>query len=160
MKRRLFATLTAAVALVVGLGAGGAYAYWSSEGSGRGTAGVGTPAGVTVVAATGTPSSKLIPGTSADLVVQLDNPNSYSVTITGVSQNGSVTPVGGTGPGTACSSANSGVSVPTQTGLGLTVASGTGVVVHVPNGALMGSASASGCQGASFQIPVTVTVQR
>lgn len=160
MKRRLFVALTAVVALVVGLGAGGAYAYWRAQGSGSGTASVGTPAGVTVVAATATPSSKLIPGSTADLVVQLDNPNVYSVTIVGIAQVGTtVTPVGGTGPGTACSSANTGVSVPTQTGLSLTVANGSNTF-HLTNAATMAASSASGCQGASFQIPVTVTVQR
>jgi hypothetical protein len=33
-------------------------------------------------------------------------------------------------------------------------------VIHVPNGASMNTNSASGCQGATFQIPVTLTVQR
>jgi hypothetical protein len=33
-------------------------------------------------------------------------------------------------------------------------------LVHVANGASMNTSSASGCQGATFQIPVTVTVQR
>jgi hypothetical protein len=160
MARRLSVALVAAIALVAGIGAGGAYAYWRTQGSGSGTASVGTPAGVTVVAATATPSGKLIPGGSADLVVQLDNPNTYAVTVVGLSQNGPVTPVNGTGPGTACTSANTGVSVPTVTGLNVTVASGSGIVVHVANGAAMSTASATGCQGASFQIPVTLSVQK
>jgi hypothetical protein len=52
-----------------------------------------------------------------------------------------------------------GVSVPTQT-VSLVVASGSQIVVHDPGGASMTAASASGCQGASFHIPVTVTVHR
>jgi len=161
MSRRLSIALVAALALVIGVGSGGAYAYWKTQGSGSGTASVGTPAGVTVVAATATPSGKLVPGGSADLVVQLDNPNAYSVTIVGISQNiGPVNPVGGSGPGTACTSANTGVSVPTATGLNLTVASGSNIVVHVANGVSMSTASASGCQGASFRIPVTLSVQK
>jgi len=142
------------VALVVGLGSGAAYAYWTSHGSGSGVASAGSTQSVTVVAASGTPSSLLIPGASADLLVELNNTNTYAVTITGISQNGSVSAVGGSGCTTT------GVSVPTQTGLNISVASGTGVVVHVPNGASMSTASASGCQGASFQIPVTLTVHK
>jgi hypothetical protein len=160
MARRLSVALVAALALVVGIGAGGAYAYWRTQGSGSGTASVGAPASVTVIAATATPSGKLIPGGSADLVVQLDNPNAYAVTIVGLTQNGAVNPVGGTGPGTACTSANTGVSVPTATGLSLTVASGSNIVVHVANGVSMSTVSASGCQSASFRIPVTLSVQK
>jgi hypothetical protein len=155
MARRIL-VLTAAIALMIGVGVGSAFAFWSSHGTGSGTASTGTPAGVTVLAATGTPSTKLIPNTSADLTVTLDNPNSYAVTITGVAQNGTVTPVGGTG----CTAANAGVSVATQSLLTVSVASGSGVVVHLANAVAMSSGSASGCQGASFQIPVTLTVQK
>jgi hypothetical protein len=154
--RRLVAALVAGASLLVGLGAGGAYAYWRSSGAGSGTASVGIPAAVTVVAATATPATKLIPGNSADLVLRLDNPNAYPVTIVGITQNGSIDVVGGSG----CSSANSGVTVPTQTGLALPVANGTGVDIHVPGAASMSLTSASGCQGASFHIPLTVTVRR
>jgi hypothetical protein len=109
---------------------------------------------VTLVGATGTVSSKLIPGATADLSLQLNNPNGYAVTVTGISQNGTVTVVGGSG----CTT--SGVSVPTKAGLSVTVASGNNAVAHIPNGASMDISSDSGCQGASFHIPVTLTVQR
>ena len=145
----------AVVALVLGLCAGAAYGYFSSTGSGTGSTTAGTVQSVHVVAASGTVSSELIPGGSGDLLVAINNPNSYSVTITGISQNGSVTAVGGIGTCTT-----TGVSVPTQTGLSITVVSGPDVVVTVPNGASMSASSDSGCQGASFQVPVTVTVQR
>jgi hypothetical protein len=32
--------------------------------------------------------------------------------------------------------------------------------MHVPTGASMNATSASGCQGATFQIPITLTIQR
>jgi hypothetical protein len=159
----------AALAIGLGAGAGSAYAYFTSAGSGTSAASVGTTQQVTLVAATsGSALSTLIPGGTADLRVQLNNPNSFSVTIVGISQNGPVTVVGGTGctsdSGTwpSLTLGNSGVSVPTQTGLSITVAAGpiTNVVVHVANGASMNTSSASGCQGATFQIPVTITVQR
>jgi hypothetical protein len=154
--RRLVAALVAGASLLVGLGAGAAYAYWRSSGAGSGTASVGNPAAVTVVAATATPATKLIPGNSADLVLRLNNPNAYPVTIIGITQSGSIDVVGGSG----CSGATSGVTVPTQTGLSLPVASGTGMDIHVPGAASMSLTSASGCQGASFHIPLTVTVRR
>ena len=169
MKRR-FLLVAAMVALVAaGLGAGGAYAYFTSSGSGSGAVSVGTVSAVTVLAATGTPTSDLYPGdTGADLTLTLTNPNSYSLTIVGIAQDGLVTVVGGSG----CTSdtgtwpspvtlGNSGVTVPTQTGLNVPVPLGPGnVIVHVPGGASMTTSSNGGCQGASFQIPVTITVQK
>jgi hypothetical protein len=143
----------AAGALVIGLGVGAAWGYFASTGSGSGVVSVGAKS-VTVEAATGTPSSELIPGTRADLTLTLDNPNSYPLMIVSITQSGSVT----AGQSGTCS--NSAVSVPTQSGLSIPVASGEGVVVHIPNGASMGATSDSGCQGASFHIPVTITVQQ
>jgi hypothetical protein len=147
----------AALALAIGLEGGSAYAFFTASGSGSTAATAGTAQAVTVVAANGTPSSTLSPGGSADLLVELDDPNSYSVIITSISENGTtVTPVGGSG----CTTANNGVSVPALSGLSITVPSGTNVVVDVPNSVAMSASSASGCQGASFQIPVNLTVQR
>lgn len=143
------------VALVSGLGAGTAFAFFAGSGSGSNVATIGAPAPVTVLAATGTPSTELIPGGTADLTLTLDNPNSYPVVITGISQDGSVTVSGGIG---TCST--TGVSVPTQSGLSYTVQSGSAVVVHIANGAAMGTDSDSGCQGASFEVPVTITVEK
>ena len=166
MRGRASFVIGAIVALIIGLSAGAAFAYFTSNGSGTASASTGTVQSVHVVAASGTVSSKLIPGSTADLLVELNNPNSYSVTLTAISQQGPVTVVGGSG----CTSdsgmwpsitlGHSGVSVLTQTGLSITVASGSAVVVHVPNDAFMSVGSASACQGLFFQVPVTVTVQR
>jgi hypothetical protein len=144
------------LAVVVGIGSGLAWAYFSSRGAGSGGATVGTAQAVTVLATTATPSTKLYPGTSADLVVEIKNPNSSAVTIVAVAGNGAVTPTGASG----CTAANAGVAVANQTGLSTTVASGTDVTVHLPAAVAMSTASASSCQGASFQIPVSLTVQR
>jgi hypothetical protein len=161
VKHRLLILVLAALAASIGLAAGSAFSYWTSSGAGGGAAGVDTPQAVTVVAATGTPSSSLIPGGSADLVLQLDNPNGYPVRIIGISQQGStVTPLGASGPGTACSTTTTGVTVPTRTGLSISVQAGSGQTVHIPNGVSMSTSSASGCQGATLQVPVNVVVQR
>jgi hypothetical protein len=154
--RRRMVPLVSAVAILVGISAGSAWAYWSTSGSGSGFAKTESVAAVTVDAATGSPSTGLVPGGSADLVLTLNNPNGSAVTIVGVSENGTVGVVGGNG----CTAANATVSVPSQTGLSLPVAPGTGVTVHVPNGVSMSGSSDGGCQGASFHIPVTLVVQR
>ncbi len=95
----------------------------------------------------------------------MNNPNSYAVTITGISQNGPVAVVGGTGCTSDSGSepslilGNSGVSVPTQSGLvGYSLPALSTSNVDITNGASMTMSSNSGCQGASFQIPVTITV--
>ena len=143
------------VALVVGLGAGTAFAFFTGVGSGSGTASVGTAQSVTVLAASGTVTNQLYPGVSGDLLVELDNPNSYSVDIISITGNGTVTGSGGVGTCTT-----TGVSVPTQTGLSIVVAPGSDVTVVIPNGVSMDATSDSGCQGATFKVPVTITVHK
>lgn len=166
--RRVMAVAVAVVLLSAGVGSGSAYAYWRQQGSGSGVANTGTAQSVTVqVLASGTPSTKLVPnGTTADLIVQLSNPNSYAVTLVRVAQNTSdtVDVTGATGCTGGTTGGNTGVSVPTLTGLSISVPGNTvngGVnVIHIPNGVTMSASSASGCQGASFKIPVTLTVQK
>jgi hypothetical protein len=145
----------AVAALVLGLGAGTAYAYFSGVGSGSGAASVGTAQSVTVVEATGTVSHLLYPGASGDLLVELDNPNGYSVNIVGITGNGTVSGSGGIGP---CST--TGVSVNTNNSLSIPVAPGSDVSVVIPDGVSMDATSDSGCQGATFQVPVTITVHK
>lgn len=155
--RRSLVVFGAVVALVLGLGGGAAFAYFTSTSSGTGHATVGTVHGVTVVAATGTPNSLLQPGDKADLTLTLDNPNnSFSVTIVTIAQNGTVTVTGGND----CTASNADVSVLSLTTLSVSVPSGTTEVVHIANAATMGATSASGCQRATFHIPVTITVEK
>jgi hypothetical protein len=144
-----------AVALILGIGAGSAFGFLTGTGHGSGLAVSGTDPSVTVMSAIGTVASKLYPGARSDLIVTLDNPNNYSVTITSVVGNGAVTASGGIGP---C--ATTGVSVPVLTGLQVIVAAGNNVSVAIPNGVSMDTTSDSGCQNATFQIPVTITVEK
>lgn len=153
-----------ASAQFVGFVAVPAFAYFTAGGVGSGTLSTGTLQPLTILAASATPSSNLLPGATADLVVQVSNPNSVAVTITSITQGGGVTVVGGTGctsdptwPGTL---GNSGVSVVSSTGLSIPVPASSSITVHLPAGAAMSTASVSGCQGAAFRIPVTVTVQQ
>jgi hypothetical protein len=145
----------AVLALTAGLGSGVATAYWTTNGTGFGAATTATPQAVTLIAASGTVEDVLFPGGSADLIVSLENPNSYPVTITGIEQlPGSVVAVDAAGTCVV-----TGVTVPSRADLAIDVESGASVSVHVPAGAVMSAASEDGCQGATFQIPVTVTVR-
>jgi hypothetical protein len=149
------AVLGAVVALVLGCACGDAWAYFTSSGSGSAAASVGAAQAVTVLSATGTPSSTLSPGHSADLTLTVTNPNTVTVTLVRIAQNGAPTVVDG---GSTCTASSSGVQVPAQGDLDIPLPHGTDVV-HVPAGATMTLTSANGCQGASFRIPVTITVE-
>ena len=107
---------------------------------------------------------RLLPGGTADLLLNVTNPNAVAVTITSVAQGGGVTVSGGSGcssdPAWPTTTGNSGVAIVTTTGLSISVPAGSSATVHVAGGASMTNSSAAGCQGATFQIPVTVTVTR
>jgi len=158
--KRVRRTVVAATAVGTGLvGISAAQAYFSATGSGSGSGSVGTVSALSV-AATGTPSTKLVPdGSLKDLVLEVTNPNSNPVTITGISQPGSPA-VGATGGIGTCTS--TGVTVPTQTGLSIpiTAVNGASQTIHISNGAKMDATSDSGCQNATFSIPVNLTVQQ
>ena len=130
------------------------FAYFRSTGSGAGSSAAGSLQPVTVIANTGTPSSLLFPGASADVVITLSNPNAFAVTLTMVSGNGTIT-ADGSHPG--CTT--TGVTFTNQTGLSINVPAGASNV-DLPGAASMGATSSSGCQGATFNIPVSITVKK
>lgn len=152
---RRHALLTAAIALFVALAAGAAYAYFTSHGSGTGHGTTGTIQPVTVAAFVGgdTPSSTLLPGGTADVIVRVSNPNAFSVKLVSVSGNGTITASGGIGTCTT-----TGVTFTNQSGLSATIAASGTTLVHLAGAANMSSASQTGCQGATFSIPVSITV--
>jgi predicted ribosomally synthesized peptide with SipW-like signal peptide len=172
LSRRLWRVpVVAAAALVLGLGGGTAFAYFSSTGYGTGSVTVGSLS-VTVEQATVTPTSHLFPGGKGGLSLKITNPNSSALTLTGVSQDG---PVIVTGAASACTSdtgtwpgitlGTSGVKVSTTstvgTGLSKTINAGPNVVttVTVPTGATMSVTSTAACQTKTFHVKVTVTVK-
>jgi len=153
VKRPLFVAVMCAIAMAVL--SGGAQAYFRSSGSGTGTATAGTLQPVVLAALTSeTPTSTLVPGGSADLLLKVNNPNSSNVTLVGITPKagGSVTP---SLPG--CTT--SGVSLAAIGTLAITLTPGFNTV-HVSNGATMSTASVTGCQGATFAIDVTITVHK
>lgn len=150
---RFTPVVVAATTLGVGACAGTAYAVFTATASASSQSAVSTLKAVLVLPATGASTMPLYPGQSAPLRLTLTNPNPSAVTITDVSQSGTVTVVGGSG----CTSANSGVSVPTQSSLDIQLAPGTHSFT-LATGASMATTSYTGCQGASFRVPLAVRV--
>lgn len=143
---------------IVVMSSGVSYAYFvGATGSGTGTATTGSP--LTITASGATLSGTLYPGATANLVVTLANPYANSaLTITGVAAGTGSVQVSG---GTNCTSANADVSVNTSASSfsPSTVAAGATTQITVNAAVKMGPNSATGCQGASFAVPVAVTVK-
>lgn len=148
------ALAVAAVIGVIAVGYGTAYAFWTRSTSGAAS---GTTASlhVSLVALAGgdTSNSTLVPGGQGDLVLKVSTQSSVTLTAVALKSGGSITADGGH-PG--CST--TGVSVATPTNLPIALAPGT-TVVHLANGVAMSTSSSAGCQGATFSVPVTITVK-
>lgn len=157
---RIARTTAATVALCILGGAGTAYAYWATTGIGNGSATNGTMQTVTVDALIpgDTLQTSLVPGGSADVVLRATNPNSHAVTVYGIAANGAVT----------ADAAHSGC---TTTGVTftppaaplaptVTIQANTSILLTLEGAASMSAASLSACQGAQFNVPVTLEVRK
>ena len=128
-----------------------AYAYWSSTGSATGVGSTGSVVSLTTTAAT--PSgTTLVPGGSAPLVLTVTNPNPMTVVVTSVQldPNRDVEVSGSVG---ACTAPPLTVDASTS----LSLAAHSTATVTVPDAVTLGDSAASGCQGATFTIPVTLS---
>ena len=102
------------------------------------------------------PAATLIPGGTADVIMRVTNPNASAVQIYSVAANGQITADGGH---PACTT--TGVSfVPPAAPVGVSVAANSTQLVHLPGAASMSTAAMSACQGATFHVPVTLTVRQ
>jgi hypothetical protein len=149
-----------AIGLVVVLGGGIAFAYWATSGSGTSSAATGNMQTVTVAAivAGDSPDATLVPGGTADVILKVNNPNAYAVQVYGVSANGAIT---ADSAHSACATTGVSFTAPTTPiSPTVTVGANSTVLVHLAGAASMSSASMSSCQGASFHIPVTLTVRK
>jgi hypothetical protein len=153
MSTRLIAALTVVGVLALG---GVAWAYFTSSGTGSGHGSTGTMSTVALSATAGTASTPLYPGGTGDVSLEVNNPNSYAVTLVSVSGDGTITPDAGH---SACTT--TGVTFSYQSGLSTTIpASTTNFPVHLSGAVSMSTSSSNGCQGATFSIPVTITVHK
>jgi hypothetical protein len=154
-RRRVIAVLAVVGVLAVG---GASWAYFTSHGSGSGHGSTGTMSTVTLSATAGSASTPLYPGGTGDVSLEVNNPNSYAVTLVSVAlkAGGSITPDAGH---SGCTT--TGVTFTNQSGLSTTIPAGvTNHQVHLSGAVSMGPSSLSGCQGATFSIPVTITVEK
>jgi len=154
-RRRLLSVPVGAAAMAAC--AVGTLAYFHATGSGTGSAKAGSLQTVTVSALAGgdAPSSLLLPGGSADVILRVNNPNAFAVTLVSVTGNGSITADSGGHPG--CTT--TGLTFTNQTTLSVSVPAGSSLV-HLSGAASMSAASSNGCQGAIFSIPVAITVHK
>jgi hypothetical protein len=145
-------TLTTAA---IGLGAGIAFAAWSASGSGSGagSATVAQSLVVTPVTPSGAGASMYPGGPAGPAFVNIQNPNPYAVTITGLSWG---TPTS-TNTST-CPSANVTLDGGAPTTASISVpADSTASDVQI-NGVLdLAHTAPNGCQGVAFDVALTVT---
>ncbi|MHA7242115.1 hypothetical protein [Paeniglutamicibacter antarcticus] len=142
-----------------------AIAYFASGGSGADIAATGTLKPMEILpATTGTSTARLYPGKTGDLIVKVKNPNAIPVTLLRASQGGGVSVTGAAGctndSGWPTTVGTSGVSMPEAVALDIELAGGSTKVLHLPGAASMSLTSAAGCQGATFDIPITVEVKQ
>lgn len=145
--RMSLATVTTGLVLTAGV----AFAAWTASGSGNGYAKAQTVQSLTTVDASASTTAQLYPGGTGDVKVTVSNPNSFPVTITGVSGNGTIT----SDKGAACN-ASTGVTFTDTTGLSNSVAASGSTTITLTGKAAMSSSSDNTCQGAVFTIPITL----
>ncbi len=141
-------------ALVAGLAAGGAYAYFASTGSGAGQNMVGSPVSVTVTAESG--PAALLPGGTGGLSFSLHNPNPFGATFTQVLTVG--TPVSGNT--VACPSSNLSVvgSSPSTLSQAITVGAGaTSGTESMADFVRLAAGAPNACQGVTFTVTFTLS---
>jgi hypothetical protein len=148
--------VVAVLLFALGAGAEVAWSYITAPGTGAGTATTPSLSPITIDIATATPLNPLLPGASGDAVVELTNSNASAVTLTTVVASGTMSVSNAPG----CDDANSGVTFANQSGLSVLVpAHVSDFAVDLPNAVSMADSSVTACQGATFSIPVAVTVQ-
>lgn len=153
----LVGRVLASAALALGVAAplcGTAWAVWSSSGAGTGSAGTGTVVSLTTTAVAAPADGAYPGGPATALAVAVSNPNPFAVQVTSVALDPS-RPVTVSGASGTCSAPPVSVSA---TGLSLSVpANASGTVLTVPGALTLGSSTDSGCQGATFTVPVVLT---
>jgi hypothetical protein len=157
--RRVIKTAVVPAVLLMVLGAGAAYAYWTN-GAGSGSATAATMQTVTVDAFVSgdNPQSTLVPGGTADVILRVTNSNPYAVQVYSVSPNGPAT-ADGAHPGCITTGVTfSGTGSPVSPAT--FIAANSTALLTLPGTAAMDATSQSACQGATFHLPVTLAVRK
>jgi len=128
---------------------GAVFAAWLATGSGTGQATAGVA--VDLVVSPATPDDLLYPGGTADVGLEITNPNPYPVLVTSIVGDGPIT-----SGVPACDDPGNGVGFADQSG-SWDVDAGQTVQIHLLGTASMALTSPEECAGESFSIPVTAT---
>jgi hypothetical protein len=133
---------------------GVAFAAWTASGGGAGRAAAVTAVDLTVNATTG--AADLYPGTTqGDAFFTITNTNPYPVTFTSMALGSAIV---NTVPGDATACPPTNVTATGATGLSLTVAGNTtSGTLSIANVITMASTAPTGCQGKTFEIPLTLS---
>jgi hypothetical protein len=132
--------------------AGLSFAAWLSGGSGSAYSGATTAQDLTTVDVSATTSATLYPGATGDAKIRISNPNDYPVRITTVSKDAGAI-VADAGHSAGCQI--TGVAFADQSGLTIDVPANGEQEATLSAAVTMSNASENGCQGATFEIPVT-----
>jgi hypothetical protein len=161
MSRRLAAkTAAATITLCLATGVGGAYAYWATVGAGSGAAPNGTMVTVTVealVAGDG-PQSTLVPGGTADVAVRALNPNNHPVQVYAIRGNGAAT-ADTSHPGCTTTGVTF-VEPAAPLAPIVSIPANSSILITLQGAATMSPTSSSGCQGATFSLPITLEARK
>jgi hypothetical protein len=155
-RKRLVRTAAAAA---VGLLVAGtvAYAAWTVNGGGTGTA--SATSAVPLTLSGGTPSGALYPGATADVDTSASNTNPFPVHIASVAidtsqgSNGFSVDSGHLG----CNLGSLSFTTATNGGSGWDVAANSSIDLDAANSITMGAAANDSCQGATFTVYLTAT---
>lgn len=143
--------------LVTGALAATSLAYYEAgTASATGSASLTSPGSAVPVELTAAelPAAELLPGGTADITLAVQNANPVPVSFV-LAAAGPVAAVAGTAAGT-CATPGISIALP---GTRLVAEPGRTVLV-LPDAATMDATSDSGCQGATFQVPLSLTSQR
>jgi hypothetical protein len=149
-KRGVATVFTAALVVVV---ASGAYAYFSTNGSGTGTASVGSSAAVTLHATVG---GSLYPGTSSPVSFTVDNPSAGAQRVGTITLSSITVDAGHSECSTVITGGNPDFTMPAVT-VNHSFPTGNGQAV-TPNGTLTMNdtgVSQDKCQGATLTLHLT-----
>jgi hypothetical protein len=154
MQRSKFLGAAAVAAATLGVTGVAFSAFsWTTSGGGSGSAEAHTQT-IDLVVDNPTAQASLFPGSTGDVTFKLGNTNGYQVTVTGIAANGAITSDKG-----GCAGTNATFTPSLVDATGLVVASGaTAQLVTLPDRLALSADAPNVCQGATFTVPVTVTI--
>ena len=157
--RSLRFSVAAAILFATSTVGGRAFASWRTPASGSGRVSVATMrVRVRAVVIADNNGAALYPGGHGDVIITLENPNAFGVKLTDVALAGRVT---ADDDHAACVASN-GQPVVGFDDMALSapilIAAGAVRSIALAGAATMIAAAPSACQGATFRVPVTVTV--